>query len=431
MKLPVNMDAEQAVLGAILLEPQRIFDIELRSEEFGQESHRVIYRAMSELVEQQRNPDAINVISYLRDRNKLPRAGNESYIHQLGVVVLDANQIQEHAKLIRSSFIQREIIMGGQKLIALGSATNGKSDFELVTAAQSILNNLNTPVDPQGMSMYDAVGELFKQIQEYVENPKEIRGIPTGFVDLDKVTDGISPSSYWIIAGDPGTGKTSFVLDVLKNTAKQGHRSTFFSLEMPRDKLLLRMACNQTGINAYQVKRGNITKAQHEQLIEAMALLQKLPITIVAERISTAGIRTHLSRLKRIHQLPELAIVDYSKLLTDTHESEVIRMMHISLAIKGIANEFGVPIVLVHTLTRSADHKMPELSDLGWGRQFEYDADVVLLLYVDPKQDPNDITAKIAIGKNREGASGMPVLMTFDKRYTRWGNYSNGHARLP
>ena len=444
---PQNIEAEQAVLAAILLDNQAINKVveTLRVEDFYKESHRRIFSAMLEMNEKNEAVDLITLTDFLRGKNQLESVGGASYLTELLNNVSTAANVRLHAKIVHEKALLRYLISIATEIVTQGYENQGKVEDLLDQAERSIFAISDKSMRTTFIPMKDLVKEGFEIIERLSE--KKMTGLPTGFPDLDELTSGLQASDLIIVAGRPSMGKTAFALGMAQNVAIQRHGTVgIFSLEMSKEQLVLRMLCSEARVDAHKIRSGYLGRPGNDnwqQLIRAAGKLSEAPIFIDdSASISILEMRAKARRLKSERQLG-LIIVDYLQLMrgrgdANNREQEI---SDISRSLKGLAKELHVPVIALSQLSRaveSREKRRPMLADLRESGAIEQDADVVLFIYreevYDPCKCPRDGEcicgkkglAEIIIGKQRNGPIGL-VKLAFIDRYTRFESLAKDH----
>lgn len=424
---PQNIEAEQWVLGGILIENKALFRVleVISGEDFYREAHRKIFAAMVGLYEKNEPQDIITVSDFLRNRNEMEDVGGISYLAALADAVPTAANIVHYAKIVHEKSILRALI---QKTSAICTHCYEKyDDVESILdeAEQSIFEISQAKIKQSFYPIKNVIKDSFKNIEQLYERKELITGVPTGFTDIDKLTAGLQPSDLIIIAGRPSMGKTSLALNIAQNAAiKAKVAVAIFSLEMSKEQLALRLLCAEAMVDARSVRTGFLTEKDWRELTQAAGNLSAAPIFIDdSPAISSLEMRAKARRLSSEHGLG-LVIIDYlqlmrSKGLAERREQEI---SEISRSLKAMAKELNVPVVALSQLNRRVEerpNKRPQLSDLRESGAIEQDADVIMFIYRDKIYSKNgdDNTAEVIIGKQRNGPTGL-VKLTFLEPYS-------------
>ncbi|MBI3805015.1 MAG: replicative DNA helicase [Nitrospirae bacterium] len=451
---PQNLEAEQAVLAAILLDQQAINKVVeiLRSDDFYKESHRKLFSALLELNESNEAVDMITLTEYLRVKGQLEAVGGASYLAEILNSVATAANVRLHAKIIHEKALLRNLISIATDIVTVGYESQGRVEDLLDHAERSIFAISDKKMQGTFVPMRELVKAGFEIIEKLAE--QRLTGLPTGFKDLDKMTSGLQAGDLVIVAGRPSMGKTAFALGMAQNVAIKNRQTVgVFSLEMSKEQLVLRMLCSEARVDSHKIRSGYLGRPGNDnwqQLIRAAGKLSESPIFIDdSASMSILEMRAKARRLKAEHNL-SLIIVDYLQLMrgredADNRQQEI---SDISRSLKALAKELHVPVIALSQLSRAVESrpekkKRPMLADLRESGAIEQDADVVLFIYreevYDPCKCPRDGEcicgrrglAEIIIGKQRNGPIG-DVPMAFIDRYTRFEDLADDHPkRLP
>lgn len=446
---PYSEDAEQAVLGAMLLDGDAIVRaLEMVDESmFYREGHRRIFKAMLAISQGGAVVDPLTLADELEKQGSLQAAGGKDYIGVLLYIVPTAANIEYHLKIVRDKALRRRLIEVAQSLVT--EAHESAADAgELIDLAEHKIFQVS---QQRGSDGFTRIKELLWPAMERIESLREggpLTGVPSGFTELDGMTLGFQPSDLVIIAARPSMGKTAFVLNVAQYAAVERNLPTaIFSLEMSKESLVMRMLASEGYIDAQRLRSGKLTSQDHSNLAKAAALLGQAPIWIDdSPGLSLLEIRSRARRLKSQHDL-KMIIVDYLQLVTGPPgvESRQQEISQISRSLKILAKELQVPVLALSQLSRApeqrtGENKRPQLSDLRESGAIEQDADLVMFIYrpefyeraVDEQGNPNKTSdgipleglAEIIVGKQRNGPTGIARL-NFRKQFTRFENYTN------
>jgi replicative DNA helicase len=422
-ELPFNLNAEQIVLGGIFLEPSALFRVDLRGHEFRLEKHQWIFRAMQGCAEANKEANFLNVSTMLSERKQLDNVGGDAYLTSLLYGVATAFHIEQAADLVQHAFVQRSLVQKSTEIAELAYGGKDLDTDALLTQAHNALNSLELSPKERGVTMAESAIAVLNEIEDLLANPRETYGIPT-HLDIDRITNGLNKGDLIIEAADPGKGKTALLHQILLNIGQDGKRSFLYSFEMPHVKVTMRMACNLADVNSKMVRRGQLTEEEAEKLRRAMGQVHELPIRVFDRPCTMQQIDMDLARAERSNTLPDVVGIDYTKLMLDKAESEVIKTGNITRLGKVLAMRYDISVIMIHVLTGDPgkEARMPELRDLGWSRQTQYDPDIVLFPFF--KTDRTDNSAMVGVGKNREGeADGKGVTMNYVADRTRWTNF--------
>ncbi|NPV42586.1 MAG: replicative DNA helicase [Firmicutes bacterium] len=429
---PQNIEAEQSVLGAMLLEKEAILSASeiLKGEDFYKESHKKIFEVIIDLYDKNEPVDLITVSEELRKRNALEEIGGITYITALANSVPTAANVAYHAKIVKDKSIMRKLIHVSTKLVSMGYEV-GRDVEEVLDEAERMIFEIAQRRSMEGFaSIRDVVIETFDMIEQLYKNKGRMTGVPTGFLDLDEMTSGFQPSDLIIIAARPSMGKTSFALNIAQYAAiREKVPVAIFSLEMSKEQLVQRMLCAEAHIDSHKLRTGNLDEDDWPKLARAMGPLSEAPIFIDdTPGINIMEMRAKARRLKAEKGLG-LILIDYLQLMQGRGNSENRQqeISEISRSLKALARELRVPVVALSQLSRAPemrqDHR-PILSDLRESGSQEQDSDLVAFLYRDeyyhPDTDKKNI-AEVIIAKQRNGPTGVIELVWLDK-YTKFAN---------
>jgi len=435
---PQSIEAEQSVLGGLLLDNQswdRIADI-ITTDDFYRREHRQIFNAISALCEEGSPADVVTVSEWLERSGELESAGGLTYLGSLANNTPSAANIVAYAAIVRENSVMRELVRAAGEISSSAYSPEGRSAIELLDHAEKRIFDISEKGHRRGdfQPLNTLLSKAVDRIDTLFRSKSSITGVPTGFTDLDDMTSGLQPSDLVIIAGRPSMGKTSLAMNIAENAAV-GNKIpvAVFSMEMPGTQLALRMMASLGRINAHRVRTGKLDDDDWPRLTSAVSLLNEAPIFIDdTPSLTPMELRARSRRLKREHGLG-LIIIDYLQLMQSTERTEENRATEISnitRALKGLAKELDVPVIAMSQLNRSVESrndKRPVMSDLRESGAIEQDADVIFFIYRDEvynKDSPVKGTADIIIGKQRNGPIG-DVRLTFLGEYTRFENYTS------
>ncbi len=431
---PQNLDAERAILGAVMLERDALgIAMEfLRAEDFYRKEHRLIFEAMIRLFDGDQAIDGITVAETLEREGTLQRVGGADYLADLLASVATAANLAYHARIVREKALLRKLIHTATE-IAGEAYEAAEETTEILDKAQTRIYSIAEHQREGGFqSVKEVVPETFRRIEEAFRNKSDVTGLRTGFRDFDRMTAGLQDSDLLILAARPSMGKTSLALNVGYNVAvKEKVPVAFFSLEMSKQQLVMRMLCSSGGFNNHEIRRGKVEPKDWPKLTEACSRLAEAPIYIDdTSGISVLEMKAKARRLKQQHGIG-LVVIDYMQLMS-AHGRFDNRQQEISLIsrnLKGMAKDLDVPVLALSQLSRAVesrggDHK-PMLSDLRESGAIEQDADVVLFIFREEVYKPEDETvrnkATIIVGKQRNGPIGAFDLH-FHKAFTRFAD---------
>ncbi len=431
---PNNIEAEQAVLGGILMNNDalnQVLDI-LRPEDFYKEGHSLIFEAMAGLYDQGEPIDLITLTESLKARELLEKAGGQDYLISLVDAVSTSAGLAYHAEIIKDLSIRRKLIASCSSISEQCFRRGEETEELLEKAEQSIYDIAEERVKEGFQSMKEVVTDSFRRLETVSAADGYVTGIPTGFTEFDKITAGLQPSDLIVIAGRPSMGKTALALNIGYNAAeKTGKAVAVFSLEMSKLQLGIRLLGFDTGIDATRLRTGFLRDTDWERLTHSANRLAELPIFIDdSSSITVLEMKAKCRRLKRRQDLA-LVIVDYLQLIQGrrTAESRQLEISEISRALKAMAKDLNVPVLALSQLNRKVEDrpdKKPRLADLRESGAIEQDADVIIFIYRDevyhPANEDNRNVAEIIVAKQRNGPTGY-FKLTFQKEITRFRNF--------
>ena len=426
---PHNLDAEKAVLGALLTNGSNsgaVVDTVtsiLKSEDFYRDAHRIIYDAILEIVHANKTADFITVGEELDRRKRLDAVGGLAYITSLANESVSYN-VEEHAKIISEKAQLRRLIDAGNKIVGMTYAGEDEPTAILNKAEQMVLD---VSGQTQSESSFAPIGEVvlsnLDKLNALQQHDGAITGVPTGFKDVDHVFNGLQKSDLILVAARPAMGKTAFTLNIAQNVTMLYDKTVaFFSLEMGKEQLVGRILSSVAGVSSEKLRRANMDPADWEKVIAAADRMSKSKLFIDdTPGLTVQDMRSKLRRLKVEHGL-DLVIVDYIQLMQGRNsgkgsENRQQEVSEISRNLKLIAREFNVPLIALSQLSRSVESrpdKRPVLSDLRESGSLEQDADIVIFLYRDKYYDENSEMgdkAEVLIRKHRNGAVGSVKLL--------------------
>jgi replicative DNA helicase len=439
---PQHVEAEEFVLGAILLDNQalnKVLEV-LSPNAWYREAHRKIFQAMIDLSETNEAIDQITVCEQLRRRSELEQVGGAAYLAQLVAQVPTAANVRHHAKIVQDKSLLRNLIAVATDIVASGYQDVEKVDDLIDQAERKIFELAERRMRQSFIPVRQIVKGTFEMIERLYERKELVTGVPTGFSDLDKMTAGLQPADLIILAGRPSMGKTALALNMAQHAATKCNETVaIFSLEMSKEQLVLRMLCSEARVDAHKLRSGFLAREDWRKLTDAASRLSEAKIFIDdTPGMTVLEMRAKARRLKAEHRLA-LVIVDYLQLMrgrgdADNREQEI---SDISRSLKGLAKELSVPVIALSQLSRAVEtrggDKKPQLSDLRESGAIEQDADVVMFVFREEvyRQDENNRgVAEILVRKQRNGPTGE-VPLTFLDRYTRFEDASDRRADHP
>lgn len=434
---PQNIEAEQAVLGAMIIEREAISKVAefLRAEDFYREAHRLMFNAMMDLFNKNEAVDMITVIELLRKNDKLEEAGGITYVTSLANSVPTAANVLYHARIVEEKSLLRNLINTATHIATMGYEGSEEVSHIMDSAEKMILEVAARKAGGDFTPIKSIIFEAFNKIEQLYASKGNITGTPTGFKDLDKLTSGLQPSDLILIAARPSMGKTAFVLNITQHIGIREKKAVaFFSLEMSKEQLVQRMLCAEAAIDAQRLRIGELEANDWTKLVAGADKLASAPIFIDdTPGITVMEMRSKARRLKVEHDL-KVIIIDYLQLMQGSGssrggENRQQEISEISRSLKALARELNVPVIALSQLSRSVESrqvKKPMLSDLRESGSLEQDADIVAFLYRDdyynPDSDKKNIT-EIIVAKHRNGPVDT-VQLFFHKQFTKFSDLS-------
>lgn len=447
---PQSVDAEQGVLGSMMLEKDALSKAAeiLKPEFFYRDAHRIIYSALLELAERNEPTDLITVVEELQKQNKLEQAGGRSYISALINSVPMAANVEHYARIVEQKALLRSVIYAATQMAAW--AYRGEEEAtDLLDQCGKLIFDLSRKSTREFHNMKDVTREAFSVVERRYKTGG-ITGISTGFPDLDQATSGFQESNLIVLAGRTSMGKTSLALNMVQHVAiREGKPVAIFSLEMSRDELALRMLCSEAQVNGHLIRTGGLQEADWKKLVHGCGVLEKVPIFIDDSFMLTPlELRSKARRLKSEVDI-QLLVVDYLQQMIPNKLSgnRVQDISDITRSLKSLARELQIPVVALSQLSRAIekrDEKVPMLSDLRESGSIEQDADVVMFihrksLYSRQKEEiPEDIEdsnekqskierqATLYIAKQRNGPT-KEIPLVFMGEYATFVSKDTSH----
>lgn len=438
---PQNVDAEASLLGALLIDADAIVKIAdtLAKEDFFDTKHARIYEAAVQLYEKHSAIDVLTLSDQLKSNGSLDTIGGPTYLTELTNFVPTAAHVEQYADIVAQKSMRRRLITASRDIGAFGY-DESRSLRVLIEEAETRLFNVSQQHIKQNIVSLEAIlAESFERLDDLHKDKQKIRGVPTGFKDLDGMLAGLQRSDLFILAARPSMGKTALMLNLAHNVAMQSKEPVLlFSLEMSKEQLVDRLLSMESGVDAWALRTGNLTDDDFEKIGEAMGALSEAPIYIDdTPGITVSDMRTKARREAHIHPLG-LILVDYLQLMSGGGKfggdfNRVQEISEISRGLKGVARELNVPLMAASQLSRSVESRspqIPQLSDLRESGSIEQDADVVAFIYreeyYNPETDRKKIT-DIFIKKHRNGPIGA-IELYFDNEKQRFRSLDSKHS---
>ncbi|MGH2350590.1 MAG: replicative DNA helicase [Chloroflexota bacterium] len=435
---PQNVEAEQSVLGSILIDRDAIVRVAgfLRAEDFYREAHRTIYQAALDLFERREPADFILLCDELERRGRLEQVGGPAYLTSLINMVPTAVNVEYYGHVVERCAILRRLITAGGQIA--GVAYDYQHDAELAVdkAEQTLFALTQRRRAQEFVPISQVLENYFDQIDHIHQNRGQTFGVPTGFKKLDELTGGLQRSDLIVLAARPGMGKTSFALNIASHAALKNHIAVgIFSLEMSRDQLVQRLICSEAGIDSHRLRTGFIEESEWGKIAQAIGELSEAPIYIDdTPGISIMELRTKARRLQAEADVGFI-IVDYLQLMqgrfTDNRVQEV---SEISRSLKALARELNVPVLAASQLSRAVEQRpgnRPQLSDLRESGSIEQDADIVMFIYREEQYERETSRKGIAdviVAKHRNGPL-ADVELVFLGQQTKFANLEQRYSQ--
>ena len=439
---PHNLEAEQSLLGSLLIDKEAMVKIadSLRPEDFYRDSHRIVFDAMLELYERHEPLDILSLGNRLDEKQNLQRIGGRAYLVELSNAVPTSAHVVHYANIVQKKATLRRLLEAAANITRLGfdekedvESTLDEAERTLFNVSQNFLKNTFVP-------LRSILAEAFERIDELNKERGKLRGVPTGYTDLDSLLAGMQKSDLIILAARPSVGKTSFALDIARNVAVKAKIPTaVFSLEMSKEQLVDRMISAEAGVDLWRLRNGRLSERDDDfpRIGHALGMLSEAPVYIDdSASLNIMELRTKCRRLQSEHGLG-LIIIDYLQLMEgrskSSDENRVQEVSEISRGLKQIARELNVPVLALAQLSRAVEMTkpaIPKLSHLRDSGSIEQDADVVMFIYrksADRNFREEDVSpeekaiAEIHIAKHRNGPTGM-VRLFFDSQRTSFKN---------
>jgi len=434
---PQSLEAERAVLGAILLEPAllpRAIEL-LVPEEFYKEAHRKIFAAMIRLFERGEPADAITVTETLRREGVFEEVGGHTVLATLQEEGTVATQFTAYTGIVREKALLREMIRVAREIVEEGYEETDDVQALLDRAEQMLFHISQRRFQRSAFPVREILDDAIKHIETLYHRKADITGLATGFSELDRLTSGLQRSDFVIIAGRPSTGKTAFALNIAAHAAVEMRRpALIFSLEMSKEQLVQRLICAEARVDSRKVRSGFLQEPEWRRIIAAAGRLHEAPLYIDdTANLSVLEARAKARRIQAEHRL-ELVVIDYLQLMQGRWRAENRQqeISEISRSLKALAKELNVPVVALSQLSRAVEARgdtLPRLSDLRESGALEQDADLIMFLARKENAPDAEVgTTDLVIGKHRNGPTGRLELV-FNAEYTRFDNLASAARR--
>ena len=437
--MPQNIEAEEAILGAILVNPNCMNKIAelLHPESFYKPAHRYVYEAMIQLYNSNEKIDIVSVSDVLNINQKLELVGGRAFINDLSYNTITTANVEYYAKIVQDKALKRSLINAGSEIVSSGYDVNPVD--ESLEQAQKLIFDLTSQKAAKSLiSIKDIVYDVYEKIEERAQNKGQRSGVETDFYDLDDMTNGLQKSDLIILAARPAMGKTAFALNIAQNVALRAKVPVaIFSLEMSKDQLAQRLMCSEAEVDTQRLKTGNMQPKDWEKLTAAMSNLSEAKIYIDdTAGVTITDVRAKCRRLAMAEKDLGLIVIDYLQLIDTGKEDRMQAISSISRGLKILAKELNIPIIALSQLSRAVESrtdKRPMLSDLRESGSIEQDADIVMFIYrdeyyknanddeEDAEKAANKGEAEIIIAKHRNGPTGT-VKLLFQSNITKFKN---------
>jgi replicative DNA helicase len=435
---PQNLDAEKSLLGAVLIDEETLADISehVTANDFYEKRHGIIYGGMMRLYEKHKPVDLLTLSDELKRKDEIELVGGSAYLTELTNYVPTAAHAEAYAELVAQKAVRRRLIKASGEISELGYNEETTTQELLEKAEAELFSVSDQSLKQDLVSIETILTESFDRMEELHRNKGTLRGVRTGYRDLDTMTAGLQRSDLIILAARPAMGKTTFVTNLAYNIATVAKQPVlFFSLEMSKEQLVDRMLADASGVDAWNIRTGNLSDDDFSKLSEAMGEMAEAPIFIDdTPGMTVLEMRTKARRA--MHEQPlGLIIIDYLQLMQGSGRdggNRVQEVSEISRGLKLIARELNVPVIALSQLSRSVESRspqIPQLADLRESGSIEQDADIVMFIYreeyYNPETDRQHITDLI-ISKHRNGPTGK-VELYFDPQRLRFTSVDQRH----
>lgn len=437
---PHSIEAEQAVLGGLMLDNQSLDKIadRIAHDDFYRHDHRLIFNAMMDLARKDKPFDVLTVADNLKSQNNLEDAGGDVYLFELANNTPSASNIAAYSDIVRERSVLRQLISASNDIADTAFHPDGRDSLSILDEAERRVFEISEKKS-RGGGAQDIKALLAKaadRIDTLFHSKEHITGLATGFADLDEKTSGLQDSDLIIIAGRPSMGKTAFAMNIAENAAIKSKKPVLvFSMEMPGESLAMRMMSSLGRIDQHKIRTGQLEDEDWPRMTSAISILSEAPLFIDdTPALSPVELRARSRRIAKEYNGLGLIVVDYLQLMQvpGTKENRTNEISEISRNLKSLAKELNVPIIALSQLNRSLEtrtDKRPVMSDLRDSGSIEQDADVILFIYRDEvynENSPEKGKAEIIISKQRNGPIGR-LHLTFLGKYTRFENFSQDH----
>ncbi|NCT92088.1 replicative DNA helicase [Cellulomonas sp. APG4] len=428
---PQDIAAEQSVLGGMMLSKDAIADVieQLKGPDFYRPAHELVYEAILDLYGRGEPADAVTVAGELTKRGEISRIGGAPYLHTLISMVPTAANAGYYARIVRERAVLRRLVEAGTRIVQLGYATDGGDVDDIVNNAQAeVYAVTETRTSEDYLPLAEIINGTMEEIEAAGARGDGMVGVPTGFSELDKLTNGLHPGQMIVLAARPAIGKSTLGIDIVRSASiKHGLTSVVFSLEMSRNEITMRMLSAEARVPLQNMRKGTMRDEDWQKLASTMGKLSQAPLFIDdSPNMSLMEIRAKCRRLKQRHDL-KLVVIDYLQLMSSGKrvESRQQEVSEFSRALKLLAKELEVPVIAISQLNRGAEQrtdKRPQMSDLRESGSIEQDADIVILLHREDayeRESPRAGEADVIVAKHRNGPTDT-IVVAFQGHYARF-----------
>jgi len=429
---PQAIDAEQSLLGSILLDGNTIIRVAdfLRPEDFYKKQHHVVFRSMLELFGKHEPIDVLSAANTLKDAGVLEDVGGRAYLSSLVNIVPTPTHALQYAKIVKKKKVLRDLIDASHAIAELGWSESEDIERVLDEAERRIFTISEQSLAQEFLHVRNALTDAYDRIEKLSQREEgALRGVPTGFGDLDNMLSGLQKSDFVVLAARPSIGKTSLAMDIARNVALRAQLPVgIFSLEMSKEQVVDRLIAAESGVNLYKIRTGKLYEEDFDRIRDALDRLSQAPIFLDDSASTTAlQMRTLSRRLQAEHGLG-LVVVDYMQLMEPNTrlDNPVQQMTEISRSLKAMARELNVPVLAISQLSRAVESRpdqVPKLSDLRESGAIEQDADVVMFLWREDKvkkETPRKGVVEVHVAKHRNGPTGKLSLRFDEDRVSFW-----------
>lgn len=428
---PQDIPAEQSVLGGMMLSKDAIADVveQIKGMDFYRPAHELIYDSILDLYGRGEPADAVTVAAELTKRGEISRIGGAPYLHTLISMVPTAANAGYYARIVRERAVLRRLVEAGTRIVQLGYATDGGDVDDIVNNAQAEVYAVTEQRTSEDyLPLADIINGTMEEIEAAGHRGEGMVGVPTGFIELDKLTNGLHPGQMIVLAARPAIGKSTLGIDIARSAAiKNKMASVIFSLEMSRNEITMRMLSAEARVPLQNMRKGTMRDDDWQKLASTMGRMSEAPLFIDdSPNMSLMEIRAKCRRLKQRHNL-KLVVIDYLQLMSSGKrvESRQQEVSEFSRALKLLAKELEVPVIAISQLNRGAEQrtdKRPQMSDLRESGSIEQDADIVILLHREDayeRESPRAGEADLIVAKHRNGPTDT-IVVGFQGHYARF-----------